>query len=428
METEIGLAPNESSRAAESGAESAPFTAVTPVASAPPVQPVPPLPTYPGANPYGPGANPYGYQPYPPYGYGYPPQPTGTNGFSIASFVLGICGFAVITSIVGFFFGLFSLSTIKRTGQRGKGLAISGIVLSSVWMAAIATLVTIGLVTAPDDVSPPHRGAGGDVVGKGVVPIFDLHLGDCFTLPPGLMGSTKSAALTFTVAPCSTPHDSEAVGSSTLDEDSYPGADTLRAEGASHCIDVLNQYLPDTGAVNGRIEFVYPDEQAWGAGVHRVVCFLQFPDATLTQSVHRDRSSYTADQLSLLDATRPVITTVGRFTLLAQSATLADQEQAASDITTALRGEITALTTEQWPADVQPAIDALVAAHTSAAGLWAQTASAPGTAAFQDDLRRAEDSLDLKDMVAARSALGLASATSGADGSTGSTAPAQQSA
>src|SRR5215472_2164435 len=57
-----------------------------------------------------------------------------TNGFAIAAFVLGLVG----ASILGFIFAIVALVQTRRSRQRGKGLAIAGLVLSFIWGAAQA--------------------------------------------------------------------------------------------------------------------------------------------------------------------------------------------------------------------------------------------------------------------------------------------------
>jgi hypothetical protein len=93
-----------------------------------------------GSNPYeapAPGSTPPPYgapqQGAPPYGapaYGAPAyggQAAGTNGFAIASLV---CAF--FCSPLGIIFGLVARSQIQRTGERGAGLALAGIIISVV--------------------------------------------------------------------------------------------------------------------------------------------------------------------------------------------------------------------------------------------------------------------------------------------------------
>jgi Domain of unknown function (DUF4190) len=95
----------------------------------------------------------YGPPPgYPPqqyqygYGYGYPPPPRArTNGMAIAAMICGICGFlCLVPGVVGIILGAVSLPQIKRAGQNGRGMAITGIVMGLVWIAAFVLLVALG--------------------------------------------------------------------------------------------------------------------------------------------------------------------------------------------------------------------------------------------------------------------------------------------
>ena len=105
----------------------------------------------PGTPPYGPmppqfGA-PYGVPPgYPPpypYGYGYaPPQQGGTNGMAIAAMVCGICGFVcLVPGLVAIVLGIVALPQIKRSGQSGRGMAITGIVMGGLWILGFVLLI-----------------------------------------------------------------------------------------------------------------------------------------------------------------------------------------------------------------------------------------------------------------------------------------------
>jgi hypothetical protein len=96
-------------------------------------------------------------QPYsaPQYGAQYPMQPgyapvfvpaTKTNGFSIASLVLGILWIYWIGSILALVFGYVAKSQIDRSGglQSGRGMAIAGIVLG--WIGVGILILVIALV------------------------------------------------------------------------------------------------------------------------------------------------------------------------------------------------------------------------------------------------------------------------------------------
>jgi hypothetical protein len=79
--------------------------------------------------------------PAPGYGYGYgygPPAPV-TNGLAIAALVCGILWLYWIGSILALVFGYVAKSQIDRSGgaQGGRGMAIAGIVLGWVGVAAL---------------------------------------------------------------------------------------------------------------------------------------------------------------------------------------------------------------------------------------------------------------------------------------------------
>lgn len=57
------------------------------------------------------------------------PQPNKTNGMAIAGLVL-----AFIIPLLGFILSIISLGQIKKRGEGGRGLAIAGIVISSLFM------------------------------------------------------------------------------------------------------------------------------------------------------------------------------------------------------------------------------------------------------------------------------------------------------
>ena len=77
---------------------------------------------------------PVGYAP----GYLMPPQRT--NGFAIASFILGL----LTGTLLAVIFGHVALSQIRRTGERGRGMAITGLVLGYIWSSvAIGYLIFV---------------------------------------------------------------------------------------------------------------------------------------------------------------------------------------------------------------------------------------------------------------------------------------------
>jgi Domain of unknown function (DUF4190) len=134
------------------------------VTEQPPNYPPPPSGGY-GYQPPSPGgygyppASPAGYPPPPPSGYGgyggygYPPPayPSGnnTNGLAIASLVTSLVGFFTcgVGSILGLIFGLVALNQIRRTDEGGRGMAVAGIIISSVIFVIFFAFLIIGAIS-----------------------------------------------------------------------------------------------------------------------------------------------------------------------------------------------------------------------------------------------------------------------------------------
>ena len=71
-------------------------------------------------------------------------QAAPTNGFAIASMILGILWLYWLGSILALIFGYVALSQIRRRGGGGRGMAIAGVVLG--WIGVIAAIAAIVLL------------------------------------------------------------------------------------------------------------------------------------------------------------------------------------------------------------------------------------------------------------------------------------------
>ena len=144
--------------------------------------PAPPVPPRYGATPPGYGTVPAGYGAVPPgygtvppgygaippgYGYGAPPpygvpaSPTdpGTDGFAIAALIFGILG-----GWLSFVFGAIALSRIRRSGARGRGMAIAGMVTgAAIILLEIGAAVAIPVLLNQRHVALHSQCANGDM-------------------------------------------------------------------------------------------------------------------------------------------------------------------------------------------------------------------------------------------------------------------------
>jgi hypothetical protein len=69
---------------------------------------------------------------------------TTTNGLAIASLVLGILWLFWLGSVASLVFGLIALKQIKDNNEKGRGLAMAGIILSVLALAGLIILIIIG--------------------------------------------------------------------------------------------------------------------------------------------------------------------------------------------------------------------------------------------------------------------------------------------
>jgi len=107
--------------------------------------------------PVGPAPATPGQHPPPPYAYGNYGQPwpqvQKTNGYAIASLVLGIIPLCGIGGILALIFGYMAKNQIDNSGgaEGGRGLAIAGIVLGWIWVGLFALFVVFAIIGAIAD-------------------------------------------------------------------------------------------------------------------------------------------------------------------------------------------------------------------------------------------------------------------------------------
>ncbi|MFZ5851804.1 MAG: DUF4190 domain-containing protein [Actinomycetota bacterium] len=90
---------------------------------------------------------------YPPGYYYQSPYPQSasapTNGFAIASMVLGITWIYWIGSILALVFGYVALDQIRKGNQQGAGMAMAGIVLGWIGVGVLLIVLFLVLVLQP---------------------------------------------------------------------------------------------------------------------------------------------------------------------------------------------------------------------------------------------------------------------------------------
>ena len=207
---------------------------------------------------------PPGAQPWPEYGYVPPPAQTGTNGFAIAALVLGL----IAAFPLGIIFGIIALRQIKRTGQHGKGLAIAGLILSVLWMIAIAAGAILLIAgQAERDESGAIR-EGGDVL------VHDLEVGDC-------VNGLKEAEVLVSVdaVACSEPHDAELYATVEVPDGPWPGVEELSLDAQQQCSDEMAENFQAAYEDEGvELFFLHPTSASWREGDREIDCIALYTE------------------------------------------------------------------------------------------------------------------------------------------------------
>jgi hypothetical protein len=238
----------------------------------PPRQPLPGLPL-PGPLPreQAPDHPVYADAPPPPMlSLPHAPMP-GTNGLAIAALCCGLAGIIPIAAIVGIVLGSVALNQLQTRVQRGKGMAIAGIVLGSLWLLGWVALVVVAV--ASDE---PARSPSGEVTRQSEVFVDDLKAGDCFS------GGKKDEIDLVTVIPCASPHESQVVITFELPDGPYPGEDKVTEAAEKGCIDKADPLVTDRAYDELDPTYIYPSDSYTWRGDHTVLCIVEAPSGTTT--------------------------------------------------------------------------------------------------------------------------------------------------
>jgi hypothetical protein len=108
--------------------------------------------------------------------------------------------------------------------------------------------------------------------------VFGLRAGECINSSPN--------GLSVTILSCATPHQAEVFATFSLTGSSWPGSTAVDQQASSGCANRLASYLnPQLLNAGLAQQYVYPDRDAWQAGVRIVVCEVSSTAGPLSGSV-----------------------------------------------------------------------------------------------------------------------------------------------
>ncbi|MFD0276574.1 DUF4190 domain-containing protein [Kitasatospora sp. NPDC127111] len=356
-----------------------------------PVPPVPPPPAT-GWAAVPPGAL-SGYQP----GYAYPQAPEVTNGFAVAALITGL----LCMWPLAFAFGTIALVQIPKRNERGRGMAVTGVVLGVLGLLSFLVLFIGALATGVDASDRTDRPAHLPKAPPGSVLWSTLKAGDCYN-PPGVPAGDDPEGGDLTVswvlkAPCAGPHFGEVAGTVRIpdgDGPGYPGESRLRERAATLCGPVLDEYALDYWAVPDGMEevYLYPSRANWKSGERSVTCAYEDRYTQHRGSVRTDRAALTPAQLGYLEAARAFNNAYWNEPDAEVAHANAEYRAWARQMADASRKEAEELSkgSTVWPEAARPKVAELAAAQREAATAWDTAARTTDGTALEREVRRAK--------------------------------------
>jgi len=148
-------------------------------------------------------------------------------------------------------------------------LAVAGVILVLVAVAVAAGVLVVAT----------HGFRHKTVVTYRPVPgVFSLRAGDCL--------NSSQNGLSVTILSCATPHEAEVFATFSLTGSSWPGNAAAQQQASSGCANRIAGYLnPQLLNAGLTQQYVYPNQDAWQAGVRTVVCEVSSASGPLSGSV-----------------------------------------------------------------------------------------------------------------------------------------------
>ena len=148
-------------------------------------------------------------------------------------------------------------------------LAVAGVILVLVAVAVAAGVLVVAT----------HGFRHKTVVTYRPVPgVFSLRAGDCL--------NSSQNGLSVTILSCATPHEAEVFATFSLTGSSWPGNAAAQQQASSGCANRIAGYLnPQLLNAGLTQQYVYPNQDAWQAGVRTVVCEVSSASGPFSGSV-----------------------------------------------------------------------------------------------------------------------------------------------
>jgi hypothetical protein len=188
-----------------------------------------------------------------------PPGERKTSVPAILSLVFGVLGGILLSVILG----IVALNRIGKTGQKGKGLAIAGLVVSGVWLVVLGALGVLYSIGNDE----PDRDASGQVTATQNTQPDKLRVSDCVAeIKEGDVRSIK-------VVPCDQPNGGKVFAVFDLPAGRWPGLTAVQEAAEKGCTDRWNASNQQADPASD-IFYLHPTEDGWRLGDRGTTCLV----------------------------------------------------------------------------------------------------------------------------------------------------------
>jgi hypothetical protein len=219
---------------------------------------------------------------------GHQPRPTRFNRLAVVSACLWPV--LLLGSIGSIVTGHIALRQIRRTHERGRALALVGLVLgyvslasSIIFVVVFSAIIVANVVHAASSAVAKADNSGQTAASTGLI------IGDCFD-DNSIDGSSDSVDK----IDCSALHDDETYASATLPTvANYPGDSALGKTADALCEPLFVAFTGTAlNATNLDYSNVYPSASSWKAGDRAVLCYVFQDDKQVKGSVKSAGTDY----------------------------------------------------------------------------------------------------------------------------------------
>ncbi|MDX2389809.1 MULTISPECIES: DUF4190 domain-containing protein [unclassified Streptomyces] len=331
-----------------------------------------------------------------PPAHAYPPA---LNGFALASLLVGLLCFPPL----GIVFGVVALVQIARKRERGRVLAVVGLVVSLVMTVVAAVGIDAYGRTFLDRMGPSRTYE--EAEGEPAV-MEELRAGECFNVPGGDLLDEDPLAHRIG---CGQVHDAEVTSTTLLDIASFPGTQELQQTVTDMCWKAQDAYAMDTWALPAYAEMFYfaPSHESWRAGDRRLICVIGTAEQEHRGSLREDEGMLTPEQVTLLRSLNTADQALGRGPDAEVADALPRYRTWAREVEEALGAEVRMLKDVTRRPGTGPAAAAQLGEIEAARGAWQKASGASRPADFQAAWDQALAAVSVDTEKALRGAYGL---------------------